>query len=279
MSEIADPFAQIAAWAQVAAAATSAREAVDALRAHAAVRRRGAEVAAESGLRAARASAALAGVDVPLGQLRADDWPEGRPAVVAAALRVVAETPRVLPVWSRAPLQALAALHVAAGAGVLPDELLGRPRPAGVLPEPEAGDPAGGGAQPVGSWPDSQEISARLELLVDLLTRPTEAPALVVAGVVHGELMALRPFAWGNGLVARAAGRLVGMDRGLDPAGVAVPEAGFALDGAAGYLDAVAEFASGRPAGVAAWILTCARAYVEGAQEGVDAADLVASRG
>jgi hypothetical protein len=58
---------------------------------------------------------------------------------------------------------------------------------------------------------------------------------------------------------------------------VAVPEAGFALDGTRDYLAGLAGFASGRPDGVAAWIIRCAVAYVEGAREGLDAADLVAS--
>ena len=269
----ADPLAALAALGEVDRAVAAARAAVDELQTHPALRRKGAQVAAECGLRAARASAALAGADVPLGALRADQWPAGRPPVVAAAVRVVAQTPATVPVWSRAPLQALASLHVAAASDVLPPDLLGRPRPAGVDPQPEAGD-----RPDADRWPDAQEVRARLDLLVDLLTRPTGAPALVVAAVVHGELMALRPFAWGNGLVARAAARMVGMDRGLDPAGVAVPEAGLALDGPRGYLDALAAFASGRPEGVAAWIVRCARAYVEGAQEGLDAADLVASQ-
>lgn len=275
-----DPFAMLSALPGVPEGVERARACVDSLRGHRAMRRLGPAVAAESGLRAARASAALAGVDVTLGDMRAGNWPAGRPGqVAAAAVRVVAETARQLPVWPKAPLQALAALHVAAASDVLPAELLGRPRPAGTAPGPEAGDPVESLPSPRasgGPWPDAQEVAARLDLLIDLLSRPTEAPAVVVAAVVHGELMALRPFAAGNGLVARAAARLVGMDRGLDPAGVAVPEAGFALDSPQEYVEAVASFASGRPAAVAAWILRCADAYVAGAQEGFDAADLVA---
>ena len=44
--------------------------------------------------------------------------------------------------------------------------------------------------------------------LSGLLTAPTKAPALVVGAIVHGELLTLRPFGWGDGIVARAAQRL-----------------------------------------------------------------------
>ena len=54
----------------------------------------------------------------------------------------------------------------------------------------------------------------------------TDAPALLVAAVVHAELAAAAPFASHNGLVARAAERLVLVARGLDEKSLVVPEAG-----------------------------------------------------
>ena len=51
------------------------------------------------------------------------------------------------------------------------------------------------------------------------LSEPTSAPALVPAAVVHGELLAAAPFGTADGVVARAAARLVLLGRGLDPTG------------------------------------------------------------
>ena len=81
-------------------------------------------------------------------------------------------------VWRRAPLQALARLHVLAAADQVDEDRLGRPR-----------------AEP--------EIGPRLELLADVVTRPTKASAPVVAAVAHGELLTLKPFGSADGVVAR----------------------------------------------------------------------------
>ena len=55
---------------------------------------------------------------------------------------------------------------------------------------------------------------------------PTTAPALLVAAVVHAELATAAPFASHNGIVARAAERLVLVARGVDAKSLVVPEAG-----------------------------------------------------
>jgi hypothetical protein len=86
---------------------------------------------------------------------------------------------------------------------------------------------------------------------------------------VHGELAALAPFGTADGVVARAAARLTGVGRGLDPKAVSVPEVGFVELGRDAYADALAGFASGRPEGVAAWLLHCCRATEHGALEGL----------
>ena len=51
-------------------------------------------------------------------------------------------------------------------------------------------------------------------------------PALIVAALVHAELATAAPFASHDGIVARAAERLVMVARGVDPASLVVPEAG-----------------------------------------------------
>ena len=65
-----DPFRHVAELPGVADAVERARRAVDDLRGHRVLRRSADQVAAESALRGARASAALAGADVPLDELR-----------------------------------------------------------------------------------------------------------------------------------------------------------------------------------------------------------------
>jgi Fic family protein len=95
----------------------------------------------------------------------------------------------------------------------------------------------------------------------------TGAPALVQAAVVHGELLALRPFGSMNGLVARAAQRVVLVASGLDPKSVCPAEVGLAELGAEAYARALEGYASGTPEGVAAWIGHCAEAVTLGARE------------
>jgi len=101
------------------------------------------------------------------------------------------------------------------------------------------------------------------------VTAPTTAPAVLVAAVVHGELAALAPFGVADGLVARAAGRLTGITRGLDPKAVSVPEVGFAELGRQAYDRALGGYAAGGPEGVAGWLVHCCRATEHGALEGL----------
>ena len=66
---------------------------------------------------------------------------------------------------------------------------------------------------------------------------------------MHGELLALRPFAAANGVVARAVARLLLTARGLDPTGSLVTESAWAA-ALNPYLGAAAGFATGTPDGV-----------------------------
>jgi Fic family protein len=106
----------------------------------------------------------------------------------------------------------------------------------------------------------------RLADLTHRLTAPTEAPALVVAAVTHAEIVATAPFASVNGVVARAAERLVLVSRGVDPTSVTVPEAGHARRADA-YRRALARYAEGGTDGVRDWLLYSARAFVAAVAE------------
>jgi hypothetical protein len=277
---VSDPLAALLDLPGVAVAVVEARTAVDGLLGHRVLRRRSAEVTAESALRGARASADLEGAGIELERLRGQLM-HGQPVTVqskdprlgqlaANAVRLHADLGSLLPSWKGAPRQALARLHVLAAADLgVPDERLGRPRVAAGDP---VEDPLG-----LGPAPDPVEAAARLDGLCRLLLAPTTAPAVVVAAVVHGELLALRAFGTADGLVARAAARLVLVDRGLDPKAVSAPEVGHAEIDAAGlrsshshaYADAARDYVSGGSAGVARWVVHCSQAVALGAREGL----------
>ncbi|OHV32977.1 MULTISPECIES: hypothetical protein [Pseudofrankia] len=284
----ADPFARVAALPGVDEAVTAARSAVDALLRHRVLRRRSAEVTAEASLRSARASAALEGRDVAMETLRdrltagEDGHGGGTPAaagqpsgpadddlaVTLGAVRLYAELGGLSAAWERAPRQALARMHTLLGRGIVADGELGRPRAAAATADPLGLGPA----------PSPAEVSARLDGLVGLLVGRTVAPAIVVSAIVHGELLALRPFGSLDGMIARAAARLVLIGRGLDPKAVTASDVGHlevALgEGAAGiaspdvtYRAAAAGYAHGGADGVRAWLLHCARAVELGARD------------
>ena len=190
--------------------------------------------------------------------------------VAANAVRLHADLGSLLPSWKAAPRQALARLHVLAAADLgLPDDQLGRPR---TVVTDTVEDPL-----ELGPAPQPLESTARLDGLCRLLLEPTSAPAVVVAAVVQGELLALRPFGAVDGLVARAAARLVLVGHGLDPKAVSAPEVGHAELDAAGlrashthaYAEAVRAYVRGGEQGVAQWVVHCAQAVALGAREGV----------
>ena len=123
--------------------------------------------------------------------------------------------------------------------------------------------------------PGADEAAARLDGLAQLLVsrggkkHPNErtAPALVVAAIVHGELMTLRPFGTHNGLVARAAQRVVLIAEGLDPQAICPLEVGLAELGTDAYRNALGGYAAGTAEGMALWITHCAAALRLGVRE------------
>ena len=254
----ADPLAALAELPGVAESVESVRKAVDRVYGHRIMRRRSNAITSEAALRAARGSAALSGADWALEEVRrrTDFGSDPEARVVGAALRLSAEAGQLLSVWRQSPLRVLARLHLVAAASQ--DELVGRPRQAGeTVDEPLIELPL----------PDAAEVSGRLEGLADLIIAGTSAPALVTAAVVHGELLALRPFVSHNGLVARAAERIVLIGSGLDPKAVCPAEVGHAELGRASYLAALEGYVSGTPEGMAAWIAHCGKAVELGVRE------------
>lgn len=255
MSDVsADPLQRIAELPSVAEAVQETRDLVDLLIGQRVLRRRGSDVSMEAALRGARASAVLEGAEASLEQVRSGESEDPR---VKGSLRVSGELGLLVETWSRAPRQVLARLHVLAAADALPAEALGRPRSDGG----PATDPLGFGAAP-----DAAEVAARLDALDALLSARTTAPALVISAIVHGELLALRPFGWGDGIVARAAERLTLLDRGLDPKSLVPTQLGHQVL-RADYASALRGYRTGSPEGVAGWVVHCAHAVAAGARD------------
>lgn len=235
-----DPLAPLTDLPGVGDAVDRARASVDSLLGHRVLRRRSADVSTESALRGAWASAWLSGTQVTLDDVRSGSVTDD--PVVQGALRAQASIGALADTWSRAPRQALARLHALAAADLIPPEQLGRPS-------------------------GTRGVAERLDTLASVLTT-TSAPAVVVAAVVHGEVLSLDAFAPVSGIVARVAVRLTLVDRGLDPKSLVVVEAGHKeLNDQ--YETALKSYREGTPAGVAKWIIHCADATAAGARESI----------
>jgi hypothetical protein len=223
-----DPLAWLGDLEGVPSAFIAARDGIDAMLRDRGLRRTRPEQTAESLLRGAHASAVLEGSASTLEEMRdgrADD-------VGQAALRVSAELLALVPVLVGTPLQAFARLHALAGKGVVDDDRLGRPV--------------------------SPEAAQRLNGLASTLLATT-SPGLLVGAVVHAEIATVAPFASHNGIVARAAERLVLVARGVDPASVVVPEAGH-LAVRREYESNLRGYRDGGRAGLHAWLHYAAEA-------------------
>ena len=230
-----DPLSRLTALEGVASAMAATRDGIDALLRDRGLRRTTPDLTADSLLRGAHASAVLEGGESSLDTVRAD----GGDPMARAAVRLSTELLGLAPTLGSSPLQALARMHTLAAKGVADDDDLGRPR--------------------------DGESAARLRDLGRTLSEPTDAPALLVAAVVHAELATAAPFVSHNGLVARAAERLVLVARGVDAKSLTVPEAGhLALQRE--YESNLRGYREGGAAGVHAWLLYAAEAYAAGAE-------------
>ena len=218
----------------VPSAFAATRDGIDALLRDRGLRRTSPEQTATSLLRGAHASAVLEGSSSTF-----EEVAEGAgDAIAVDAVRVSTELLSLVPVLGRSPLQALARIHALASASSLPEERRGRPRDAA--------------------------SADRLRSLAEVLLAETEAPARMVAALVHADLATAAPFPSHNGIVARAAERLVLVARGVDPASLTVPEAGHLAHRAA-YESNLRGYASGDDSGIHSWLLYAPEAFASGA--------------
>ena len=235
----ADPLAPLLDLPGVLDAVAGTRAAVDALLTNKALRRNSHDVSAESALRGAWASAALSGAAYELAEVRSGEVTSD--PTLQGALRAVGAIGTLTDTWTKAPRQVLARVHALAAADLVTDpDLLGRPS-------------AGPG------------VAQRLDTLAAVLS-VTTAPAIVVAAIVHGEILSLDAFPPASAVVARVAVRLTLIERGLDPKSLVCVEAGHRELGPA-YGQALTAYRTGTAEGIGRWIVHCADAVVTGARE------------
>lgn len=230
-----DPLAPLMELAGVQDAFTAARAEVDTALRHRALRRNGGQVAAEAGLRAAVASAALEEHRFDLPEVRGGTVTD---PVVQGALRVSEAVDGLAALWPKAPRQVLAKLHVLAARGSVPDAELGR----------------------------LTTGASRIDVLSSLVTGGSAADPLLLAAVVHAELITLRPFAGPAGVVARAAARLTLVSSGFDVRGLVAVERGH-LEREPEYVGSAGAYATGTPDGLRSWLRHYAAAISAGAVE------------
>lgn len=181
------------------------------------------------------ASAALEGNVHELDDVRAGTVTD---PVVQGALRVAEGVGGLVDLWPRAPRQVLAKLHVLAARGAVPSSDLGR----------LTGD------------------ADRIDMLAGLVAGNDRTPPLLLAAIVHAELLTLRPFAGPAGVVARAAARLTMISRGLDPRGLVAVEVGHQVREPE-YVGSAGAYATGTPDGVRSWLRHYAAAVTAAADE------------
>ncbi|MFC7359248.1 oxidoreductase [Nocardioides astragali] len=230
-----DPLVWLTDLEGVRSAYAGTRDGIDVMLRDRGLRRTSPEMTAESLLRGAHASAVLEGSTSTLEQVRAGEADE----IAADSVRLSASMLALAPLLKTAPLQAIARLHTVVASSALGAEELGRPR-----------DPAS---------------ADRLRGVAELLLSGTEAPALLVAAVVHADVATAAPFASHNGIVARALERLVLVSRGVDAKSLVVPEAGHLAHREA-YESNLRAYRDGGPRGVHAWALYGAEAFAAGAE-------------
>jgi hypothetical protein len=224
-----DPLTWLTELEGVPSAFAATRDGIDVMLRDRGLRRSTPEQTAESLLRGAHASAVLEGSVSSAEEVRTDSGDQ----IAQAAVRVSTELLSLVPVLGRSPAQVFARLHALTGGA-------------------SAGRPV------------NPEASKRLQSLSQTLLR-TSSPALLVAALVHADLVTAAPFADHNGIVARAAERLVLVARGVDPASLVVPEAGH-LVLRAEYESNLRAYRDGGTPGLHAWLLYAAEAQTKGAE-------------
>ena len=169
--------------------------------------------------------------------------------VLSATLAATAQAPLQAETWTTAPLQVITGLHLLVAKEFVNADSLGRPRVEDIADDPLH----------IGSIP-SHTIIARSLMSLSKQCVNTKVPAIVEAGFAHAEIIRLRPFTWGSGLVARAVVRTVFAARGLDPSNFSIPENGMFETGRTNYVSAIRAYMQQTPDGISQyfeWFSAC----------------------
>jgi hypothetical protein len=201
-------------------------------------------VAAEVSLRSAVASAALSGYAYPLADVRAGTVTDPG---VQGALRVAGALPGLASTWPVAPGQVLARVHLLAARDLVGDDELGRP------------------------VRSQSALRIVLDRVAELSSGRRTAAPMLLAAAIHAELLSIGAFAGPNGVVARAAARLVLISSGVDPRGLIAVDVGHhRLE--AEYVAAANAWPSGEPDSLPAWLRHYCAAVEAGADETISIA-------
>lgn len=184
-------------------------------------------------LSAKRSTSKVADRVLTMAALAAAELDGDSDAVVAAT---VIDAIGSLPDLKTAPLQALAQLHAIA-AVTEPAEERGRPRV---------------------DFAANQRLTALAEVAL------SDSSAIVVAAILHGELLSMIPFRTGNALVGLGMARAVLVQRGVDP--LISLEIGLQDFGSRTVLEVLDQYQTGTKDGVTAWIALHAKAVVFASQ-------------
>ena len=197
MSHSEDPLAWLESLEGVPSAFAAARDGIDAVLRDRGLRRTSPETTAESLLRGAHASAVLEGSSSSLPEVRAGEGDQVARDAVRVSTGLLALAPTLLAV-------------AAAGAG----------------PAAHPGRGGLGAGRRARSAPRRRRPPSGCRAWRGCSAARRSTPALLVAAVVHADLVTAAPFASHNGVVARAAERLVLVAKGVDEKSLTVPEAG-----------------------------------------------------
>lgn len=176
---------------------------------------------------------------------------------------LVAAEADLAPRFLEAPVATLRAAHTLACAGLVDAEVRGRTR------RTDQAVLDGGQGKVLYHLVDPGRLPGLLAAFDRWVTTASATmPALVVAGAVHGLLLAWGPFEAANGRIARTAARLVLRARGTDPAGLGVTERFLAADRFGYYAEVAATLR--RRGDLALWLERVGEATAEALEDVAD---------
>ncbi|STD15772.1 Uncharacterised protein [Dermatophilus congolensis] len=275
MSQIPLLVAEAASLPELRSQVAQAAGACSRLRFHEGLRRHLPEIMFESRVRGAHGSAALSEGRASVDRVRQLSvpgalWPpttDPSNRVTRAAIALTAEVDRLDSKFEDAPRQAVARLHAVAGNALAVGQV-GRTR--------VAGEGCSELLSALGREPEADDARASLFALLNEFRQGVTSPVLLAA-LVHGEVLRSRPFPCANGLLGRALERLLLRSRHVDSTRAVVPEAGHFAMGVDDYFTAAAAYARSRDRGdmdgVVVWVQHCCHAIAHGAAEGGRVAD------